>query len=471
MATRKIVVDPVTRIEGHLGIEVEVDDKGKVVDSRAMGTLFRGFEIILKGRDPRDAQHITQRICGVCPASHALAASYNLDSAFGVTIPENARLIRNLTVGSNYIQSHILHFYHLAALDYVLGPETSPFIPRYKGDYRLPKDVNDACVAHYLEALKMRMKAQEMLAIFGGKMPHHVSFVPGGVTVKPSVDKIASFLWRLRELQDFINNVYVPDVLAVAAAYSDYKKIGVGHKNLLAYGVFDLDSSGKKKLLKRGRLTKGKLLDVDAAKIIEDVKYSWYKDETSGRNPTDGATEPDPHKPEAYSWAKAPRYDGLPHEVGPLARMWVNGDYQEGISVIDRHAARALEAKKVANAMEGWLLELKPGKPVWAECSVPESAEGCGMVEAPRGALGHWVRIRNKKIENYQCVVPTTWNVSPRDDKGVRGPIEEALINTPVADPDNPIELVRVVRSFDPCIGCTVHLIKPNGQMRKFRIL
>jgi hydrogenase large subunit len=436
-----------------------------------MCTLFRGFEIILKGRDPRDAQHITQRICGVCPASHALAASYNLDSAFGVTPPDNGRIIRNLVVGSNYIQSHILHFYHLAALDYVLGPDVPPFIPRYKGDYRLPKDVNDACVAHYLEALKMRMRAQEMLAIFGGKMPHHISFVPGGVTVQPTVDKIASFLWRLRELQDFINNVYVPDVLAVASVYKDYKDIGKGHGNLLAYGVFDLDSSGKNKLLKRGRYTRKRLSDVDAAKITEDVKHSWYMDETSGRNPADGATEPQPHKPEGYSWAKAPRYGGLPHEVGPLARMWVNGDYQEGISVIDRHAARALEAQKIANAMEGWLLELKPGAPVWAECSIPDSSEGCGMVEAPRGALGHWIRIENKKIENYQCVVPTTWNVSPRDDRGVRGPIEEALIDTPVADPDNPIELVRVVRSFDPCIACTVHLIKPNGQIKKFRVV
>ncbi|MFH1577932.1 MAG: nickel-dependent hydrogenase large subunit [Candidatus Omnitrophota bacterium] len=469
MARQKIVIDPVSRIEGHLGIEVELNN-GKVVDARSMATLFRGFEIILKGRDPRDAQHITQRICGVCSASHGLAASYNLDNAFGVTPPENARIIRNLVVGANYLHSHILHFYHLAALDYVVGPETPPFIPRYKGDYRLPKDINDACVAHYLEALKIRILAHEMRALLAGKAPHHVGFVPGGVTGKPNVDKIAGYLWRLRKVQDFINNVYVPDVLAVAGVYSDYKEIGVGHKNLLAYGIFDLDSSGENKLLKRGRYTRGKLSDVDASKITEDVKYSWYQDETSGKNPVDGMTEPLPHKPEAYTWAKAPRYGKLPHEVGPLARMWVNGDYQAGVSVIDRHAARALEAQKVANAIEGWLMQIDPSKPIWAECSVPKSAEGAGLVEAPRGALGHWVRIKDYKIDNYQCVVPTTWNVSPRDDKGIRGPIEEALINTPVADPDNPIEVVRVVRSFDPCIACTVHLIKPNGQMKEFRV-
>lgn len=470
MARQKIVVDPVTRIEGHLGIEVEVD-RGRVVDARCMSAMFRGFEIILKGRDPRDAQHITQRICGVCCASHALAASYSLDNAFGVTPPEGARIIRNLALGADYLHSHILHFYHLAALDYVLGPEIPPFVPRYKEDYRLPKNVNDRCVSHYLEAFKMRTIAHEMRALLVGKAPHHVGFVPGGVTHAPTIDKIAGYLWRLRKLQNFINNVYIPDALAIASVYKDYKKIGVGHRNLLAFGIFDLDSSGKNKLLKRGRYTRGRLLDVDAAKITEDVKHSWYKDDTSRRNPTEGVTEPQPNKEGAYSWAKAPRYDDLPHEVGPLARMWVNRDYQEGVSVIDRHVARALETQKIANALEGWLLQLKLNVPVWAECLVPESSEGCGMVDAPRGALGHWIRIRDKKIENYQCVVPTTWNVSPRDDKGVRGPIEEALINTPVADPDNPIELVRVVRSFDPCIACTVHLIKPKGQMKKFRVV
>jgi hydrogenase large subunit len=310
-----------------------------------------------------------------------------------------------------------------------------------------------------------------MLAIFGGKMPHHVSFVPGGVTVQPTVDKIASFLWRLRELQDFINNVYIPDVLAVADLYPDYKNIGVGCKNLLAWGVFDLDAKGREKLLKQGRYVKGKVLSADPAKVTEDVKHSWYKDETTGKNPSKGVTEPQAKKLGAYSWIKAPRYDGLPHEVGPLARMTVNGDYKGGISVIDRHAARALEAKKVAGAMEEWLMQLRPRQAVWTECSVPDSAEGVGLTEAARGALGHWIKISDKKIENYQGVVPTTWNASPRDDKGVRGPIEEALVGTPVADPDNPIELVRVVRSFDPCIACAVHLIKPNGQMKTFRII
>ncbi|MCM8800876.1 MAG: nickel-dependent hydrogenase large subunit [Candidatus Omnitrophica bacterium] len=467
---KKIIIDPISRIEGHLGIEVEVE-KGKVVDAKALATLFRGFEIILKGRDPRDALHLTQRICGVCSASHARAAVENLDSAFGVTPPDNARIIRNLVQGANYLHSHILHFYHLAALDYVIGPEAPPFIPRVKGDYRLPKEINDKCVSHYLEALKIRMLCHEMRALFAGKAPHHVGFVPGGVTCQPTVDRIAGYLWRLRKVKDFIDSVYLPDVLAIADVYKDYKKIGSGYKNLLSYGVFDLDASGKNKLLKRARYTNGRLLEVDPAKITEEVKYSWYNDETSGKNPAFGETLPQPDKLEGYSWAKAPRYDGLPHEVGALARMWVNGDYREGISVIDRHVARALEAQKIADALEGWLLQLKPGSPIYNDCDVPESAIGMGLTEAPRGALGHWIRIKDRKIENYQCVVPTTWNVSPRDDKGVRGPVEEALVGVPVKDPDNPIEVLRVVRSFDPCIACTVHLIKPNGEMKKFHVM
>ena len=471
MAKKKIVIDPVTRIEGHLGIEAELDG-GKVVDARSKGTLFRGFEIILKGRDPRDAVHLTQRICGVCSASHAMASATCLDNAFGVKPPDSARVIRNLVVGANFLHSHILHFYHLSVLDYVKGPDTAPFIPRYKGDYRLSKEANDACVNHYLEALKIRILPHEMRAIFVGKAPHHVGFVAGGVTQKPTVDKIKGYLWRLKKVQDFIDNVYVPDVQAIAGAYGDYEQIGTGHKNLLVYGAFDLDSTGKNKLFKRGRYTDGKLLDVDPARITEDVKYSWYQDKTSGKRPAESVTEPAPEKSGAYTWVKAPRYDGTPYELGPLARMWINGDYQKGISVIDRHAARALEAQKIAKALEEWVKQLKPDGQVWNECAVPDSAQAAGLVEAPRGALGHWISIKNKKIENYQCVVPSTWNTSPRDNKGTRGPIEEALVGTPVKDADNPIEVLRVVRSFDPCLACAVHLIRPNGKtIKKFRVV
>ena len=470
MATKKITIDPVTRVEGHLKITVEVND-GKVTDAYSSGTLWRGIEVILKGRDPRDAGQITQRICGVCPMAHGTASILCLDDAFKVEVPDNGRIIRNLMLGANHLQSHILHFYHLAALDYVTGPAIPPFVPRYQGDFRLPPRVNDAYVAHYLQALEMRKKAHEMLAIWGGRMPPQTAMVVGGVTCVPTVDKIAAFLWRLREIRAFVNDVYIPDVLGVADAYADYKKIGAGYGNLLAYGGFPLDSQNKTKLFKAGRFTKDRVLDFDVNSVTEDVKYSRYKSANTGKKPSEGMTEPDAEKEGSYSWLKAPRYEGQPYEVGPLARMWVNGDYRQGISVIDRHAARALEAKKIADAMEEWVLQLKPGQPACAESKLPDSAEGAGLTEGARGALGHWIKIVNKKIDNYQAVVPTTWNCSPRDDKDVRGPVEEALCGTRIVDTDNPLEVVRIVRSFDPCIACAVHLIEPSGEMKKFRVI
>lgn len=487
---KRIVIDPITRIEGHLKIEVEIDE-GKVVNARSSGTMLRGFEIILKGRDPRDAQHLTQRICGVCPASHAMAASLNLDSAFGVKPPENARIMRNLVLGSNYLQSHILHFYHLAALDYVKGPELAPFIPRYKGDYRLPDDLNKACVDHYLKALEIRRKCHEMLAIFGGKMPCHMTFCPGGITESPTPDKITNFLWRLKEIQSFINDVYIPDVLAVAKAYADYFAVGVGCGNLLCYGVFDLDQEGTKKLLYRGIYTDGKLGSLDTEKINEYVKYSWYEDKTDGLNPKHGETLPAPKKKDGYSWLKSPRYEGKVYETGPLARMVISylqneptvkkmidevlaefkADMGVLFSVLGRHAARALDCKFIADSMESWLLQLKPDEPTYTSCEVPEQGTGMGLTEGPRGALGHWITIKDKKIDRYQVITPTNWNASPRDSKRQLGPIEQALMEAPVKDPANPFSIVRIVRSFDPCLACSVHLLTPKGKsLGKFRV-
>ena len=227
----------------------------------------------------------------------------------------------------------------------------------------------------------------------------------------------------------------------------------------------------KQNCLNQGRFINNSIMDFDAGQITEDVKYSRYQSFTTAKKPSEGMTEPDAEKEGSYSWLKAPRYDGQPYEVGPLARMWINGDYRQGVSVIDRHAARAIEAKKVAEAMEEWVLQLKPGESAYAESILPESAQGVGLTEGARGALGHWIKISNKKIENYQAVVPTTWNCSPRDDSGARGPVEEALVGTPVVDADNPLEVVRIVRSFDPCIACAVHLIKPSGEIKQFRVI
>jgi len=515
-----VSIDPLTRIEGHLKIEAVVEN-GEVKEAHSSGTLFRGFEIILQGRDPRDAQRITQRVCGVCPAAHATAAALNLDSAFGIAdrVPDNGRLIRNLILGSNYLQSHILHFYHLAALDFVdvtavadyegddpnlnslkrflARGELGPFVPRYEGDYRLSPKANREAVAHYVQALEMRRKAHEMLAIFGGKMPHNMGIMPGGVTENPTVDKITAFLWRLNELHTFIDQVYIPDILALAQAYPDYWEIGAGCGNLLSYGVFDLEGK-EPDLTKRQRFyqqgTVSRHLqpgDLVPDQITEYVRHSWFSEETSGQHPSQSETLPRPGKPEGYSWIKAPRYNGQVYEVGPLARILVS--YAKGnervkelvdgvlsavgatpqalFSVLGRHAARALDCKLVAEAMAEWVLALKPGEPVCADYEVPEEAQGMGLVEAPRGALGHWMEIREGKIAYYQLVVSTSWNASPQDDQGQPGPIEQAIIGTKVRDEANPFEIVRIVRSFDPCLACAVHVMTPQGNtLGKYRV-
>lgn len=516
----KVVIDPVTRIEGHLKVEVIVEN-GVVKEAKSSGLLFRGIELILQGRDPRDAQRYTQRICGVCPTSHSTAATLNLDSAFGIAdkIPDNGRILRNLILGAAHIADHILHFYHLAALDYVdvtailkydgSDPtlnsvkrfaergELGPFLPRYEGDYRLTKEQNLAALAHYIQALEMRRKGQEMLTIFGGKMPHNMGVIPGGTTNGPAVDKIASFLWKLNELRDFVDNVYIPDVLMVAQAYSDYFEIGSGCGNLLSYGSYELDGQNpdytqRKRLYKQGTVSKDlKLNKLDAQKINEYVKSSWYDDSTNGLKPAAGKTAPQHTKKGAYSWVKAPRYDGKVYEVGPLAKLvatYVDGDPlvqslvnsvlskfnaapRALFSVLGRHAARALDTKIVADTMPGWLLQLKPGEPAYVDYQIPDSSQGMGLVEAARGALGHWIEIKEQKIANYQCVVPSTWNMSPEDDKGQPGPLEQALLGTKVKDENNPFEVVRIVRSFDPCLACAIHCLRPKGStIRKFNI-
>ena len=492
---KKIKIDPITRIEGHMDIEAVVDE-GVVKEARCAGTLFRGFEIILKGRDPRDACRLTQRICGVCPTAHATASALCIDDAFGLTdkIPDNAKLIRALIFGSNFLQSHILHFYHLAALDYVdtvaaMG-DMAPFVPRYEGDYRIVGQENAQLADNYIQALNIRRKCQEMLSIFGGKMPHNVGIVPGGVTETPTEDKITNFLWRLNEIREFVDNTYIPDVISVAKAYPDYFEIGTGCKRMVAYGGFELPTG---KLFKAGIVSPQLQAEpFDAANITEDLKHSWYADSESGKNPAYSDTKPEPTKSQAYSFIKSPRYQGKVCELGPLARMVNNyvrhdgkckelidsllselGVEVEGMfSVLGRHAARALESKLVADSMVGWLESLKPGEPVIVANQIPETGEGAGLTEAPRGAVGHWISIKDSKTERYQVITPTAWNASPKDDKEQGGAVEQALLGTRVRDRDNPFELVRIVRSFDPCLACSVHLLDARAaKLGVFRVV
>lgn len=453
LTPQSVNIDPVVRVEGHHRVEVVVDEVGgtlQVVDAKVSGVLFRGFERILVGRGPLDAPDITQRICGVCPVSHGLAATAALERATGLQVPENARLMRNLLLAADFLQSHILHFYLLSLLDFVDGPDRPPWQPSWRSDKRIRGEGATILVEHYLAALEARRKSHEMGALFGGRLPHPPAFIAGGLSTVPKSEDVARCRSYLAELEKFIWEVYLPDVEMVAAAYPDYREIGGGHKRLLAFGCFDEDDRGETKLFPRGRT--GESSQVDIAAIREHVAASWYEEDTGA---------PVYPKENAYSWVKAPRYGEDPYEVGPLARMWVKGLYQEGVSVIDRHRARAREAAEIVSAMRRWLEQIVPGRPVYEPYAVPENAAGEGLTEASRGALGHWVKIAGGKIEHYSIITPTCWNVSPRDAKGVRGPMEEALIGTPVRDLAEPVEVLRVVHSFDPCLACAVHAMRP----------
>ncbi|MBF0119826.1 MAG: nickel-dependent hydrogenase large subunit [Desulfobacterales bacterium] len=502
---KTIKIDPITRIEGHLAISLEIEDN-KVIDAKSSGEMFRGFEVILKGRDPLDAQQITQRICGVCPVSHGIASILAQDMAYGIEIPQNGRIVRNLILGAEYIHSHIIHFYHLCALDFIdiaaitnyKGKDQmlldlkewasselkskkiypiSPFLPRYETKYLENQDINISAIKNYLDAFDARAMAHKMSAIFSGKVPHAATLIPGGVTESVTAEKIAAYKSLLIKLKQFIEHAYINDVLFVAEAFPDYFSLGKGCGNFLAYGVFPESSGRESNFFPEGVIVKGKLMGFNENRITEDVKYSRYSS-PSELSPIKGETVPDPKKYGAYSWLKSPRYDEMPMEVGPLARIMVSylkGDTPEINKLVDgilsklgkktddlasamgRHAARAIECKIVADKCLEWVEQLIPDQPVFRDFNIPKQGVGVGLTEAMRGALGHWIEIDNYKIKNYQCIVPTTWNCSPKDDKGTAGPIEQALIGTLVADSKNPIEAVRIVRSFDPCIACAVH--------------
>ena len=554
---KRMIIDPITRIEGHLRIEVEVDDSNVIRDAWSSITLWRGIETILKGRDPRDAGLMVQRFCGVCTYSHYEASILACEDAFKVKAPTNARLIRNLMNASQYLYDHIMHFYHLHGLDWVdivsalsANPKKAvdlamayhpnpyncseghykavqerlkkfvqsgrlgPFANAYWGNpsYKLTPEANLVITSHYLDALQVSKIGAQMQAIFGGKNPHPQSLVVGGVTsVMDAVDasRVAEYLFRLKEINTFIESAYIPDVLIAATYYKDegLNGTGGGVKNYLCYGGFPLDDDWHKTLLPRGVVKNrdiSKPLPLDENKITEDVTRSWYQG-SDNLHPYAGKTEPEytgydssghVRSDGKYSWCKAPRYDNEPYEVGPLARFIVG--YAQGhpeiknlvdstlkatglpvtvlFSTLGRTAARALETKLMGDYTEKWVQELvgnvKGGDTrTWTRCEPPVSGQGRGMVEVPRGALGHWVRIENKVISNYQAVVPSTWNCSPRDNAGKRGPYEESLIGTKLANADQPLEILRTIHSFDPCMACAVHIIRPStGEVKKFKV-
>ena len=522
MGTPNVVIDPLTRIEGHLRIECEVTD-GKITDAWVSGTLFRGMEMVLKGRAPSDAFYVAQRICGVCPISHGHAATMSAESAMGVTIPNGARIVRNIIEAAQYLHSHILWFYTLAALDYIdpgkaleaniadtyalaeaAGTTTSNFKavqdklkglvaggqlsifsngwfghPAYAQD--MPAELALIGVAHYLEALEMQAEASRVIAIMGGKFPHFMTSLPGGTAWVPTEEKIDDILFRLMRVRDFVWNTMIPDTLAIAPFYKDALGYGGGHGNFLSWGVFNRESlEMKDRYMPEGAVFSGSLTAESAnpEQIKEYVKHSWFTSPT-GLNPSEGMTVPEFTKYDVnaqYTWAKAPRYNGKPMEAGPLSRMLVAylrgvepvkvvvdkalgalgaaGKPEVLVSLLGRIAARNLETAVVADWSLEWVNELvaavKGGDVKFFQESTPSQGKGAGMWEAPRGALGHWMDIDGGKISNYQICTPSTWNMGGRDDDGVTGVMEQALIGAPCVDPERPMEAARIARSFDP---------------------
>ena len=465
-----ITIDPVGRTEGHLAVTLTVE-KNKVTHAKAYSPVYRGFEKIMIGRDPREAQDLPTRICGVCPMVHSVCGNKNMEMLFGVPYNENARLMRNISHATHMIGDHALHFYHLALLDYVKGPDKPPFTPRYGDDFRIPKKENDEIMSHYIQALEIRRISQEAATIFVGKLPHAISFVPGGVTETPTKEKIEAWQSRFKKISDFVNNVWQKDVETVRKYYPDYNEIGSGPTDYLSFGVFELDNKDSKHYHRRGAVIDGKYEKLDLDLITEDVTYTW-QDGKDGKKPTDADTKTgNPDKKDAYSFITAARYKDRAVEVGPFARLKVDGKIDGHSSTMARHHARVDEALHLAPAVEKWVSELKLNESgMIAQMKTPKEGISYGLSEAPRGACGHWMEVKDGKISHWQTIPATNWNGSPRDAKGNPGPFELALADTPIENPDYPVEAMRVVRSFDPCMACSVHVIKPNGDLKKFVI-
>ena len=570
MSVQTIVVDPVTRIEGHLRIEAEYD--GSVITrASSSGTMVRGIEIILQGRDPRNAWAFAQRICGVCTLVHGIASVRAVKDGLNITIPVNAQLIRNLMIGAQFVHDHVMHFYHLHALDWVdvvsalkadpkatsvLAQSISTYArssPGYFADaqsrvkklvesgqlgifanaywgnslYKLPPEANLVAVAHYLDALAWQRQVSQLHAIFRGKNPHP-NFLVGGAPSAISVHSgagtgstavnavgLQQVAQIIEQMRNFVDQVYVPDTLAIASFYKDWFKTGEGTGNFMTYGDFPVTGGlGPNSLLvPRGAILGRDLshieqVDLNAeADIQEFVSHSWYdysggKDQ--GLHPYRGETKlnysgpPPPYKnldtAASYSWLKSPRWKGHPMEVGPLARvlmLYASGHeptkdlahkaltqldlpLEAMFSTMGRTAARTLECKIFADALPQWyeslMANIKAGdvrtfdETHWEPSTWPSHAQGVGFTEAPRGALAHWVVIDDGRISNYQAVVPSTWNAGPRDAAGAEGPYEAALRGQSVQDPKQPLEILRTIHSFDPCIACAVHVVDPDGE-------
>ncbi|WP_299094774.1 nickel-dependent hydrogenase large subunit [uncultured Metabacillus sp.] len=466
--SKRIVINPLTRISGFMEIDVMID-QNRVVDAKTKGNLFRGFEQMLVGRSPFDAVYFTQRICGICSAAHSMASSLALEDALGIEPLEQGKYLRDIIHCCEFLQNHTRHFYQYTVPDFVKieGPS---LLQSDHDDFRLPKSVNDRISQNYYDSLKFSRLAHEMLAVFGGKAPHNHGVFIGGITTQATAEKVVHIDSILQKITSFIDGKMIPDVYDIARFYPDYFRLGGGYGNLLSYGAFNHYKELVTLYVDPLVSTMESVEPFNENKIQEKVDYSYFKSTNNNNQPDEEVTEPDMDKVKAYSWVKAPRYNGLPFEVGPLARLILSGDYDNGISAMDRTIARVLEAKKITEIMKVLLQQIIPGVDVQKKYELPESASGRGLVDTTRGALGHWLKIQDKKISFYQIITPSTWDFSTRDDNGFRGTAEEALVGTPIQNPDKPAEIGRILRSFDPCMSCATHVYSPGKQVKTIKV-
>lgn len=467
---RKITINPITRISGFLEIEVEVE-QNVIINAKSSGMLFRGFEKMLKRRPPLDAIYFTERICGICSTAHSMASTLALEDVLNVSPNENGRVIRDYMHGCEFLQNHLRHFYQYTLPDFVRGPEISPLYTNAHNDYRLPEELNKELSKHYIEALEYSRLAHEMLAELGGKAPHTHGIFVGGVTVNLDAEKwikIKSILFKIKE---FVNAKMIPDVYIIAKYYPDYFNNGYGYTNLLSYGVFDRYEEKELFYIAPQVMINGERQIFDPEKITENIHRAWYEAGKIEQRPTEPTIEENRYKEEAYSWIKAPRYEGYPMEVGPLARMLLSGNYRGGISTMDRTIARVLEVNKIVEIMEGLLEKMQLQSTRQGEYEIPKIVQGKGLIDTTRGALGHWISIQDQEIRNYEIITPSSWNLSPEDSLGFKGVVEEALIGSQINDLTNPVEIGRIVRSYDPCVSCATHVTSDRFEPIRIRVV
>lgn len=458
---KKITIDPMTRISGLLKIEVDIDNN-KVVDAKASGNQFRGFEKMYKGRNPLDIIYLTSRLCGICSTHHSLTSTLALENAMNVTPNINGVLARDIANGFEFLQNHIRQIYFFALPDFVHSPSINPLfltVSDKVANYRVPKKETERINQNYSEAIKYSREAHRAVAIITGKAPHGHGIYIGGTTVNMDIPQITALKFTIKEIKSFIENKMLEDINTVAYYYKDYFNMGKGYGNFMDFGVFNNYNDSSIRYSIPATQINGKKDKVDFNLIKESLYSSWL--ESKEEYITPGVSEPpapNTNKNTGYSWVTAPRYNGYALEGGPLARMTINGYYKNGISAMDRLVARVLEAKKICDSVEILIEMLEISNAVQKEWIIPKEAHGMGSTGAARGCLAHWIDIKEGVVDNYTVIPPSNWNLSPMDNKGIKGPVEYALIGTNIDDIKNPVEIGRIVRSFDPCLNCAAHI-------------